>query len=174
MSALSEVRNALKENSAFVVLEVIEHNSLPQRGSSAFEHTLDFFVAPKAGGIYVVREMQEAMLSLIPIPATMKDDFRSAGSYVEFGKLYFDEEIGKIRTVHEIDITDEELKTSCGLMEGKRKTVDEQPLRRRIWVRLYPNIDLAKNAISGMNLHRISDQDLVASMHRRIAQKVGA
>jgi len=139
---LQRIREALASNQDATVVRVEEHNYLPHR-KGYFNHTIDFYVAP-AEGLYTAHELQEFMMNLVPeLETTSVDVFWDYDESISFGKLYFDESIGleKIVTHTEAKITDPELANSEGFTDGYRKTYEDvtQDLRRRTWVRVYPN-----------------------------------
>lgn len=160
MSKLTHVRNALHGNPNIVIVGAPEQNYLPGR-DGFWSHTVNFHVAPKTGGVYTAKELQTLIMSLIPgLEPTQQDGFREWGGEMEFGKLYFDEDIGDEAVRHEIILTDEELFSSGGFVDGKRIIERTQKVRRRTWVRLFPNAQIAAAALKGKNEYRIPTSEL--------------
>jgi hypothetical protein len=134
MDKLTLVHAGLNRNSDVTIVAVLEKH-YPLGGQNAWNHTVDFYLAPRMGGIYTVDELQELLLSLLPgVTPTDKDDFRESRQELEFGKLYVDEDISVPRS--------------------------GQKLRRRIWVRVFPNTEIAADAMCGKHKHSISRQEL--------------
>lgn len=147
MSKLEEVRKALFGNAAIVVIDIQTNKFDPDR-SGYHQETVDFTVAPKKG-IYDADKLQELMMKLVPgVSLTCKDDFRSSGESMQFGKLYFDENIGEEKMRREITITDKTLLSNppAGFENGKKIIEQTSVLERRTWVRLYPNARIALKA----------------------------
>jgi hypothetical protein len=138
MSILKTIRQSLEENPKVVVVKVLETNYLPHKDPYGWAHTVDFMVAPRGRGIYTAEELQEFMMSLVPegLQPTSKDNFfqYSSGS-LEFGKLYFDEVIGKEKIIG--TLFDEELSNVNGFVNGQ--ITIEEPYKRRIWIRPFPS-----------------------------------
>lgn len=150
MSKLRQVRAALEGNSNITIVDVSEGNFL--NGSvNGWSHTMDFMVAPKTGGVYDAADLQRLMLSLIPgLETSCRDDFRDRGDGgLKFGALYFDENIGVVRTHSEVVLTDEDVRATKGFTDGKLVTDNECSVCRRTWVRLYPSVALARAIITG-------------------------
>ncbi len=144
MTSLSVVRSALEGNADIVIIDIAERNYLPETASWC--HTVDFFIAPKVG-VYDAERLQDLMLSLVPgLTPTTKDDFCNFKDTLHFGKLYFDEVIGQ--EYREMTISDEDLKNTNGLVGG-HLIFDKKDLKRRVWVRLYPDVEIATRAAKG-------------------------
>lgn len=169
MSKLIQVRKALGENPNITIVGAPERNSLPDRDGH-WSHTIDFYVAPN-GGIYNAEELQAFMMSLVPgLEPSCKDDFHEWDHELEFGKLYFDEDIGTEVIRREITLTDEEMFASDGFVDGKQVIEYTRKVQRRTWVRLFPNPQVAiATLMSGNVVYRISKSELAKS-HGIVAQ----
>jgi len=158
-SKTSHVQEALKANKDIEIVEIQESNYLP--GKNGFSHTFDIYVAPKQG-IYDAEKLQALMEALVPdLEPTMSDRFWESDSQMSFGKLYFDETIGTEHTRREITLTDAGLQSTEGFVEGKKVIESTQDLRRRTWVRLYPNVQIAAFAVDGQDQWSIDKKDLI-------------
>lgn len=165
MSKLTHIRKALQNNPNIKIVSAPERNYLPNR-DGFWSHTVDFYVAP-TGGVYTAKELQELMISVIPeLAPTCKDDCRDWGHELQFGRLYFDEDIGTEIIRREIVLTDEDMFTCGGCIDGKRIIEGSEKVRRRTWVRVFPNVKIAEEALTGKNEYRISKNEL--SRHRSI------
>jgi hypothetical protein len=112
--------------------------------------------------VYTAKELQALMMSLVPeLEPTSKDNFREWDSEMEFGKLYFDEDIGTEAVRHEIVLTDEDMFSSSGFIDGKQIIELTEKVQRRTWVRLFPNAQIAVAALEGENECRIPKNELV-------------
>lgn len=160
MSKLTHVQKTLQGNPNITIVGAPERNYLPNV-DGYWSQTADFYVAPKTGGVYTAKELQSFMMSLVPgLAPTCKDDFHESESAVSFGKLYFDEDIGTEAVRREIVLTDPDLFASAGFVDGKRIIERTQEIRRRTWVRLFPNVPIAAAALRGENEYSISKSDL--------------
>lgn len=163
MDKLTTVRDALEANPDIVIVDVRDYNYIPER-DGYWSHTVDFIVAPKKG-IYSADKLQELMITLVPaLNPTTTDKFRQWDWEMAFGKLYFDEEVGteEIAINRKITLTDEKLFSMEGFQNGQR-TIEvhkKEPLRRRTWVRLYPNVEIALLALKGIHEHNIPPNEL--------------
>lgn len=156
MSKLQIVRKALFSNADITVIDIKTENYLPY-DHNGWSETISIVVAPKKG-IYDPGKLQELMLQLIQgLEPTCKDDFHSCGKDIRFGRLYFDETIGEEKIHREVVIADNDLllKPLDGFTEGKCVTDETHELRRRTWVRLYPNGRIAVQAAMGANEYGI-------------------
>ncbi|MDP3729688.1 MAG: hypothetical protein Q8R26_02990 [bacterium] len=170
MSKLTHVRKALEDNPSITIVGAPERNYLPGR-DGYWSHTIDFHVAPKTGGVYTAKELQELMISLIPgLEPTRRDDFREWDREMEFGKVYFDEDIGTEAVRHEIVLIDEDMFSSGGFVDGKRIIERTEKVERRTWVRLFPNAQIAAAALEGENKYRIPKSEL--TKHRGIVARL--
>lgn len=173
MSMLSEVKKDLYANKNIAVVDI----SIDRSGAgSYFEkrwETVDIVVAPKKG-IYEADKLQALMEQLTPSVRCSDSDSFSEGSHaMSFGKLYFDEVIGtEKRNIHrEIILTDEDFlsKGLEGFVDGKRIIKEEKTvmLERRTWVRLYPNLKIALEAVhNGTDRFHIDMEKLAKSKGR--------
>lgn len=160
MSKLTHVRKALQDNTNITIVGAPERNYLPGR-DGYWSHTVDFHVAPKTGGVYTAKELQALMLSLAPeLEPTCKDDFHELDREIEFGKLYFDEDIGTEAVRREIVLTDKDMFPSDGFVDGKRIIERTEKVQRRTWVRLFPNAQIATAALKGENKYSIPKSEL--------------
>jgi hypothetical protein len=145
MSKLSQVKKALQNNPDITIVATKEINHLPDK-DGFFSHTVDFYVAPKNGTVSTAEELQALMMSLVPeIKPSSIDKFRDLSDSIELGKLYFDECIG-IKNV-KIVLTDEDMFNVGSFVDGKLDRTEK--IERRVWVRLYPNIQIASLAERG-------------------------
>lgn len=159
MSKLTQVRKALQENPTITIVGAPEISYLPDR-NGFWSHTIDFHVAPKKGGLYTVEELQALMMSLIPgLEPTSKQDFREWSREMDFGRLYFDEDIGMEAVRREITLTDEDMFSSSGFVDGKLVIEYTEKVRRRTWVGLFPNTQIAAAALKGKNKYLISKSE---------------
>lgn len=160
MSKLTHVRKALQDNPSIKIVGAPEQNYLPGR-NGYWSHTVDFHVAPKTGGVYTAKELQALMMSLVPgLEPTCKDDFREWDREMEFGKFYFDEDIGTEAVRHEVVLSDEDMFSSGGFVDGRRIIERTEKVQRRTWVRLFPNAQIAAAALEGENEYRIPKNEL--------------
>ena len=129
MEKLDIVREMLRQNSGVVVIGEQEKTNI---GSHHWGHTVDIYVAP-TDGLYTVEELQKFIASLVTelsVPPTMIDRFHDAGVKMNFGVLYYDEEI---------------------------------TILRRVWVRPFPNTQIATKAMGDESAsvgHCISKKEL--------------
>ena len=154
MSKLAHVRKALESNPKIKIVGAPEKNYLPERDDSGnWSHTVDFHVAPKTGGVYTAEGLQALMMSLVPgLEPTWKLDFCEGRSHeMTFGTLFFDEEIGTKAVRRKIVLTDEDMFSSDGFVDGKLVIECTNKILRRTWVRLFPNAQIAATALEGEN-----------------------
>jgi hypothetical protein len=158
MNKLTQIRKALEGNNDITIVGSRESNEIQKIEAGYWMHTVYFYVAPKTG-IYSADKLQALLMALIPEvkPAT-KDDFRECNDEMDFGKLYFNEVIGT-ETVRR-EITDEVLFSPDSFVEGKQVIEFSKDLIRRILVKLFPDTQVAANALKGKNQYRISTHDL--------------
>lgn len=150
-SKLATVRAALAARSDLVILDEDVKVFLPNpRGYFSQEVTI---VTAPASGIYVVDELQELMMGLVPIQATQKDDFRGHEGSMSFGVLYFDEVIGT--DVHvgtrTLTLTDPDIEAPSESVDGVQviDLASTKDVLRRTWVRVYPDLACAERALEG-------------------------
>ncbi len=167
MSKLAQVRKALQENPKIIIVSATEENYLSNGPGYPWGHTVDFYVAPKTNGIYSVQELQTLMASLIPgLEPTSKDDFQESKREIEFGKLYFDEDIGTEIVHREVVLTDADVLSSAGFVDCKQITDAMMRIKRRIWVNLFPSVKIAALALATGKKYRIFKNELPRSVAR--------
>jgi hypothetical protein len=84
------------------------------------------------------------MMSLIPeIEPTSVDNFYEDTDYLHLGKLYFDECIGTRATQVNIVLIDRDMFSTEGFVDGIFNQGGTEDVKRRVWVRLYPNVRTA-------------------------------
>jgi hypothetical protein len=160
MTKLRQVLRALENSQDITIIRTEERNHLPNK-YMGWSHTVDFIVAPKTTGVYSASKLQSLMMSLVPglEPSTF-DIFNDLGADLRFGKLYFDEEIGTLHVRREALLTDEDLFAFDGFVEGKKVIESDDVLKRRIWVRLYPDVQIATDAQRDGNEYMIKKNEL--------------
>ncbi len=141
-SVLSRIAGALNANPAIfhtVGYPVAEPNS-------EVCHWVEYFVAPKTGGLYCALELQEFMMSLLPNIDAYNNGhkFDQDSHGIDFGALRFDEQIGGQVLWCITTITDKDMPAT-----GKKSFRSTRPAIRRIFVRPYPNAQIAKEASEG-------------------------
>ena len=136
------VREKLQANSeVFVAGEIHEYDARAQ-GFSSFTETVDIIISP-VKPLFDVDELNTFMDSLFDEKEVSSRD--AARTYqedgMELGKLYFNEVIGSVRTesVITVETTEPETLQRAGRETGKFERVIEDDLRRRTWVRVYPD-----------------------------------
>ncbi len=160
MSKLTQVRKALEDNPSITIVGAPERNHLPSR-DGYWSHTVDIYVAPKTDGVYTVEGLQTLMMSLVPeLEQTCKDNFSEGDYSMSFGMLYFDEVIGTEAVRREMVLSDEDMFSSDGFTDGKLIIEYVNDVKRRTWVRLFPNVEIATVALLGENQYEISKKDL--------------
>lgn len=170
MSKLTHVRKALQGNPNITIVGAPERNYLPGR-DGYWSHTVDFHIAPKTDGVYTAKELQALMMSLVPgLEPIYKNDFLEFDRDMKFGKLYFDEDIGTEAVRHEIVLTDEDMFSSGGFVDGKQIIERTEKVQRRTWVRLFPDAQIAAAALKGENKFWISKNEL--SKYRGIVARL--
>lgn len=141
-SKLVVVRDGLKADPRITIVDGEIHNHFPNP-NGFWSQTVDFIIAP-VRGIYTAAGLQGLMETLVPgLQPTMMDRFTSDNVMLELGKLYFDEVIGIQST--RIEVRDADPDFVPNLHEGTTFTheVPDQTLKRRTWVRLFPNREIA-------------------------------
>ena len=161
MSKFTHIRKTLQDNPNITIVGAPERNYLPGRDGE-WSHTVDFHVTPKTGGVYTAKDLQALMMSLVPgLEPTYQDDFRELDREMWFGRLYFDEDIGTEDVSHEIVLTDEDMFSSGGFIDGKRIIERTEKVRRRTWVRLFPNAQIATAALKCENKYLIYKSEIL-------------
>ncbi len=154
MSKFIAVQKALRQNPDITIVGVLEGKAeLPARDSQ-WSHTADFYVAPKIGGVYTVTELQALMMSLLPeLEPTCQSSFCEFVDKRRLGILVLDEVIGTEAVRHEITFTDDDDMLLFGGFgaDGKRVIERTEEVQRRIWVRLFPNAQIAGAALRDEN-----------------------
>jgi len=140
---LERIKKELYHNDKIVVREKSREET-PEVGVDTTVQTLYFHVAPKTPTADA-KALQKMMMELIPEvqPDTIME-FSDAGIFLEFGLLFFKEEVGtqilKGELNREFIFTDEGIKIERG---PHKKIIDTKiPLKREIFVRMYPTISL--------------------------------
>ena len=157
MTKLTQVRKALKKNLKIKIVHEEDWNCLPYRSgpddAGGPSQILDFYTALKSGAIEAVEDLQTLMMSLIPdLKSTSKIDFRDLGHKIGFGSLQFVEKIATETIRREVILTDKEVVPSGGLIDDKHETKTVRQLERLILVRVFPNIQIATDALHSENL----------------------
>ncbi len=169
---LDVIGKALESNPNVIVVDAKTVNSgiLLEYSPNfkGFIQTVDFRIAPRSG-LYAARELQAFMESLFPyLNPTIQENFSPYGMWLKLGKLYFDEIIAKMTVDTEIELliseTDGEILKLLGLMEGSslwgKKT--ENQYARRIWVKPFPNEELARASLKDSRLEDRISLDLLS------------
>lgn len=170
MSKLSIVQKALETNTEAIIVNTQEGNYSSGK-IGFFCNTVDYWIAPKKG-LYEAEKLQKFMIGLIPnLKPDQQDNFRQDNKrgYLELGKLYFDEKIGKEKTnverIFHVNGKDKENFNLPESVNGKqtiKKNVNED-YKRRIWVRLFPDEAFAKDILNGKlidSVYRVKSSDL--------------
>ena len=145
-SKLHRVCKALLTNEKVAV----EGQIINSRASGGWTETVDILTGPKQE-ILDPTKLNEFMLSLIPgLEPLPVDTITAHGQHFSVGKLYFDEPIGLRRTSGKIVTTahDSYALARAGMQVGSRDIDDEEILKRRTWVRMYPNADLPRKYVA--------------------------
>lgn len=142
MSKLATVRTALQCNANIQIVAVDESTHFPHP-DGYWTHKVDFIVAPNRG-IYTGKELQEFMEALIPgLQPTCLDQFHDRDTSMEFGKLYFDEDLGTEVIRHELTLNESDFLPAEVVENGKAIYEEQRKIQRRTWVRLYPDQEIA-------------------------------
>lgn len=143
-SLLQQVREGLKADSKVYFAGEILHSPY----GSGWLEAVDIIVSPTKP-VYDADKLNQFMDNLVPdIPRSARDEARKYDDKSDFrlGRLYFDETLG---------ITKKEIKTTTTTVEpqaldragvhiGESHHTEEEPLERRTWVRVYPDVDSAQ------------------------------
>lgn len=161
MSKLSVVKGSLEARTDLIIASIRTQQFYPT--TCGWSQTVDIWVAP-VQGIYKAAGLQEFMMGLVPegIEASCMDQFREWQDELEFGKLYFDEEIGYEDITRRCTITEEWLPMPEGFVDGYKEIESRIPYRRRTWVRVFPDAQIATDILSGAlkTEYRIKNCDL--------------
>ena len=142
MSKLATVRSALQNDHRLQIVSASEQTHFPHP-HLGWTHKVNFVVAPTTG-IYTDKELQKFMLSLVPgLAPTTSDRFMGWDTRLELGRLYFDENIGSEVIRHEITLNESDFLPADVVENGQADFEETRALRRRIWVRPYPDIEIA-------------------------------
>lgn len=159
MTKLAVVRSALAAHPSAVIVAERIVNYLPDC-DRAWGATADFFVAPKTG-LYTAAALQAFMLSLIPgLEPTSTLDFTESGNSLEFGRLTFDEVIGRVSCRREITLSDRDLFSTPEFADGKLVIAKTSDIARRTWVNLFPDVETAEGALRGVHIYAMSKVNL--------------
>lgn len=175
MSKLAEIKKHLANNPDLVIVQTRDNNYLPGK-KNGWSHEVELFISPK-NGLYSADELQEFLTSLIPnIETNDEVKFNQGEHILTFGRLYFLEEVGN-KTVHaDITLTEEAALTCPDFVDGKISFDLNEKLYRSICIRLFPNLKVAKIAITGSvkSQIQISNTDLKRSksLLRRMLEKI--
>lgn len=144
ISLLRHVREGLQTNRGVYFAGEILHSNY----GSGWLEAVDIIVAP-VKPIYDASKLNKFMDSLIPeIPRSARDEAYkiSEGSDFSLGRLYFDETIGTTRKEIKITTTtvEPEALKRAGVSIGESHETKDEQLQRRIWVRVYPDVNSAQ------------------------------
>jgi len=168
MSMLSLVSDALQKNTEIVIVGHREKNSVKElltiiedpRNTNPYRHEIYFFVASKTG-LYTVDDLQKLMESLLPgVNQTDLIGFEDINGWMKFGSINMEEEIGEELISEKIFLYDPELFSIEGFSDGKALIEKKQTLKRKIVIKLFPNIEYAR-MIFNPNL-QIVKKDIIA------------
>lgn len=96
-----------------------------------------------------MEELQKLMVSLIPgLEPTRRDNFYKDSGMLHFGRLCFEEFIGEEHFIRTITLTDTDMLPK-DFINGELKIERRNRVLRRIIVKLFPNVKIAKHAITG-------------------------
>ncbi|MEK7558999.1 MAG: hypothetical protein AAB521_01700 [Patescibacteria group bacterium] len=139
---IDTVRELLKANpDVHLAGELHKYDSYaPQRGY--FTEFVSIIVSPKNPEFDVDR-LNSFMKNLIAeVDSTSIDRARNRiDGGIDLGRLYYDEIIGTLRTdkTEVIETTEPETVELAGRKVGELKTTDLRDIKRRTWVRIYPD-----------------------------------
>lgn len=167
ISKLEKVRKALEEHIKITIVGTTEGGELPGRSreedygksqSDYWQH-INFFVAPNEG-VYTAKELSVLLKSLVStLEPTSESYFCEWGSVMDLGALYFTEEIGAVNIRYEVNLN-EGVSTPKNLIDGNLVIEKVNTASRNTVVRLFPNIQFAKNALNGKNVGRINKMEI--------------
>lgn len=141
---LQQVREGLKsDNRVYFASEILESNY-----GYGWLEAVNIIVAPNKP-IYDANKLNEFMDSLIPdIPRSARDSANKYDKNSDFslGKLYFDEKVGETTRVISSTTTavDPDALTRSSVHIGRSQKTETETLKRRVWVRVYPDINSAQ------------------------------
>ena len=168
LSILSDLRKALDADDRIVIVDEKEQVNIGggeyKRGK---DHVVDIILAPnRSSGVYDIPYLQELLNSLTAGHEPLEvSPFCIKEGRMELGVLFFEEKIGTVLTKIQIFISDEDLKNSLASCPMKERVM-HRDMYRRIHVRLYPNLEIAKIALfEGGGMSRISLKEI--EMYKR-------
>ncbi len=142
ISTLERVREGLKADKRVFYAGEILHSP-----AGSWTETVDIITAP-VKPIYDSDKLNELMNSMVmDIPRSAKDEGRhySEDSDMTVGRLYFDEVLGtetkEIKTT--IIAVEPEALLRAGIQIGESHKTRTEELKRRTWVRVYPDATVA-------------------------------
>lgn len=169
MSKLSVIENALRENQSIFFIMLESNYVLKKSPDHDLAHLINFCVAPKSG-IYEADDLQEFLISLIPkntdpepissinsFSERQEEGFWGSDNEIEFGYLTFNEIIGE--EITRITLTEENTYLVKDFSGDNRTIEKKRPLERRIFVRLFPNFQIASLWPTNQ-IRRISKKEL--------------
>ena len=155
MSQLTAIRAALAENPEIKIVRTLQWTRAQEIGN-ALGHKVEFIVAPKKG-LYTVKALQALLNSLTRgIKAEEKQKFSMSGfraRTMSFGVVRFEEMIGTATDRREIEITEPEPFRKYGFRKNKRVIERKMNLRRCIYIRLYPDVGIARETKREHNMY---------------------
>ncbi|MGC9599149.1 MAG: hypothetical protein ABSE18_02070 [Minisyncoccia bacterium] len=148
MSIYLDIKETLFDDRKIVVVDIFEPYWDPVEEGGCQE--VNIYIAPKSG-TRSAEDLQELLDGLLPLPPSDARRFCERENRLEFGCMYFDEHIGTMSSRREFTLTDE---TLCAKLPesfiSPTKVIEEKcALVRRIWIRLYPNVQIALWASQG-------------------------
>lgn len=143
-SLLQQIREGLQSDQRVYFAGEILHSPY----GAGWLEAVDIIVAP-VKTIYDPNRLNQFMDNLVPdIPRSARDKAIKYDNKSDFqlGKLYFDETLGT--TKKEIKITTTTVEPQAldraGVHIGESHHTEEKPLKRRTWVRVYPDVNSAQ------------------------------
>lgn len=144
VSLLQQVREGLQADRRVFFAGEISHSPY----GPGWLEAVDIIIAP-VKSIYDPRKLNQFMDSLVPdVPRSARDGASRYDNKSDFrlGRLYFDETLGKTtREILTITTTVEpEALKRAGVPLGESRKTEEELLRRRTWIRVYPDANSAQ------------------------------
>lgn len=155
MNELSLIQKALHDNPAISIVK-IRRNVPREGGALAWDNVrevVEFFVGYKSG-LYDIDRLNAELVSLIPhLKPNEKNDFESDHrGGISFGRIWFEECLGE-EPIPDATIalarTLSKTLFQCDL--NSKRIARKSKSWRSIFVRLYPNIQIAKDAFRDKN-----------------------
>lgn len=169
-SKLAVIEEALAQNPRFEVVARFEKHG----NTDWMAHSVEILVARKEV-TFNPNVLQQELEQLIPIESTAQDPFwprdgKAADGY-SLGTLTFDEVLGTRRedittTVESYD--DASLEKSGIKKAGTTNEVLTHDITRRIWVRLYPSIEIAEAVADALKAQEEGQEDQRVYLQYRI------